>query len=141
MGRWRLYVLAAIAAFAVIAGADWASAQARLSDVHIDVALDPHEVVADGQSSTVVTMCVTDRRGPRAGALLQLWIQSGSGLLVPEWVITDENGCAQSRYTPNPSSPYDPSDTALIYVMDTTLGRIIEVDSRQLIQIPLAPPG
>lgn len=140
MAKWRLYILGIVALLLVIGGADWMLANARLDDVVIDTQLDPPEVVADGQSTITISMRVTENGKPHAQALLQLWIDSGSGFLVPTWVITDDDGVAQSTFTPNVASPYDPHDEARIYVMDTSVGRIVEVGKRQLVHVPLVMP-
>jgi len=140
MGKARLFILTVLVAAAAVAGIDWMLANGRLKDISIETSLEPAAVVADGESSTTLELRVTEHGEPRANALLQLWINTGSGLLVPEWVLTDADGVAHSVYTPNVANPYDPQDEALVYVMDTTVGRIIEVDKRVLVHIPLMMP-
>ncbi|MBE3040326.1 MAG: hypothetical protein IMZ62_16130, partial [Chloroflexi bacterium] len=46
---------------------------------------------------------------------------------------------AQVTYTPNPFSPYDPQD-ATISVMDTSIGRLVEVDKQSEVQVKLQAP-
>ena len=140
MGKARLYVLAVLVLVAAVAGTDWMLSNARLKNVRIETSLEPTAVVADGESSTTIELRVTEHGKPRANVLVQLWIDTGSGLLIPEWVLTNEDGVAHAVYTPNVAGPYDPQDEALVYVMDTTVGRIIEVDKRVLLHIPLVVP-
>ena len=137
---WRLIIAGSLAALLVVAGSDWALSKARLDDVVIESWLDPPRVVADGKNATVITLRVTEHGQPRAGDLVQLWIDTGSSLVIPDWVITDAEGMAQTVYTPNPASVYDPHDEAKIYAMDINVGRLVEVGKRHLVVVPLATP-
>ncbi|MGQ9682421.1 MAG: hypothetical protein ACUVX9_07790 [Anaerolineae bacterium] len=119
---------------------DWLQARFRLDDITIEGWLDPPEVTADGKDSTVLTVRVTERGQPRARVLLQSWLQSGNGLLIPEWVYTDESGIAQITYTPNPMTPYDIEQDTIIHLIDTHVGRIIEVDKHFIIEVPVKAP-
>jgi len=140
MLHWRLLFLGILGAILVIASADWAVATARLPGVVIESYLDPPQVLADGKSGTTISLRITEKGRPRAGDLVQLWIDSGSGLVMPDWVITDEQGTAQTQYTPNAASIYDPHDEARIYVMDVDIGQVIEVGKRHLVVVPLITP-
>ncbi len=140
MALWRLLFLGILGTFLAIASADWAVSTARLANVVIESYLDPPQVLADGKSSTTITLQITERGRPRAGDLVQLWIDSGSGLVIPDWVITDEQGKAQTQYTPNAASIYDPHDEARIYAMDVDIGQVIEVGKRHLVVVPLIAP-
>ncbi len=140
MAHWRLLFLGLLGAALVVASADWAMATARLSNVVIESHLDPPQVVADGKSSTIIALRVTEKGQPRAGDRIQLWIDSGSGLVTPDWVITDAHGTAQTRYTPNAASIYDPHDEARIFALDIDIGRVVEVGKRQLVVVPLVVP-
>ena len=140
MAHWRLLFLGILGAILAIASADWAVSTVRLTDVVIESHLDPPEVLADGRSSTTITLHITDKGRPRAGDLVQLWIDSGSGLVIPDWVITDEHGIARTQFSPNAASIYDPHDEARIYAMDIDIGRVIEVGKRHLVVVPLIAP-
>ena len=140
MALWRLLFLGILGAILAIASADWAVSTVRLANVVIESHLDPPQVLADGKSSTTITLYITERGRPRAGDLVQLWIDSGSGLVIPDWVITDEHGKVQTQYTPNAASIYDPHDEAHIYAMDVDIGQVIEVGKRHLVVVPLIAP-
>ena len=140
MPNWRLLVTGVLAVILAVVGIDWAFAFSRLDDVLIESHLDPGRVVADGQSSTTITLRITENGQPRAGDLVQLWIDSGSGLVTPNWVITDDEGRAQTTYTPNKATIYDPHDEARIFVMDINIGYVVEVGKRQLVVVPLVVP-
>jgi hypothetical protein len=129
-----------VLAILAVYGGDWALAQARLDDIRIETALEPPAVVADGQSSIVLTVRVTERGEPRANDLVQSWLAVGSGLLIPEWVYTDENGVAKITYSPNPLTVYDVQDKAEIHVRDVSIGRLIEVGKDIVVEVPLLPP-
>ncbi len=47
---------------------------------------------------------------------------------------------AEVTYTPNPFSPYDPQDGAVISVMNTSIGRLVEVDKMGEVLIQLQEP-
>jgi hypothetical protein len=140
MNNWRVYFLGVLGLLVAIGGADWSLAASRLPDVRIESWLEPASVVADGRSSTTITLRVTEGGRPRAGDLVQLWIDSGSGIVTPDWVITDSDGMAKTVYTPNVASQYDPHDEARIYAMDIDIGRVVEVGKRELIHVPLIMP-
>ncbi len=140
MVHWRLLFLGILGAVLALAGADWAVTTARLAHVIIEAHLVPPQVVADGKSSTTITLRITEKGQPRAGDRVQLWIDSGSGLVTPDWVITDAHGTAQTQYTPNAASIYDPHDEARIFAMDIDIGRVVEVGKRQLVVVPLVVP-
>jgi hypothetical protein len=137
---WRLWLAATLLVLFAVGAADWAVSMARLGAISIETAVNPAPVLADGKSSTTITLRVTENEQPRAGDLVQLWISSGSGLLVPEWVMTDENGSAQVVFTPNALSPYDLSSGTEITLQDINIGRIIEVGKRLTVPIPLQAP-
>jgi hypothetical protein len=130
-----------MALIVAVLGADYALATAQLDDVVIETSLDPPRVAADGRNSVVITVRITQNGRPRANDLVQAWIGSGSGLLIPNWVITDEHGTARITYTPNPYSPYDPQEAAEIRMMDTSIGRLVEVSKRHTVRVPLLEPG
>lgn len=70
--------------------------------------------------------------------LFSFWLRKGGGLLTPNWVYTDENGMFIVTYTPNPYSRYDPQDGAEIAVLDTSIGRLVEVGKQSAVIIGLA---
>ena len=74
---------------------DYAQAQARLPNISIAGQFDQPKAIADGKSSMVLTVRVTENGQPRGNALLQAWLESGGGLLIPEWTHTDEDGRAE----------------------------------------------
>ena len=123
----------------MIYGTDWAISTARLDEIILKTTLDPPNVAADGKSSIVLTVQVTEHGQPRANDLLQSWLDTGSGLLIPEWVYTDENGMAQITYTPNPLTKYDLQDKSEIHVRVISIGRLIEVGKDIGVEVPLTP--
>jgi len=140
VGRWRVYVLAVLALGIAVGLADWGLAVLRRDDVLIETSLEPEQVVADGQSTVTIHIRVLESGRPREGALLQLWINRGSGFLVPEWVITDSEGRAKATFTPNKATRYDLYDAAVISVMDTSVGRLVEVDKLVEVEVPIIIP-
>jgi hypothetical protein len=133
---WLALLVAIAAPFAV----EWASAQTRLPDVQMEVRLDPPDVVADGKSQVVLYVRVTENGQPRAGDLLQSWIQVGGGILRPEWAYTDTNGEAAITFYPNPLTQYDVQDRAAIQIADISIGRLIEVRKLLVVDVPLRAP-
>ena len=84
---------------------DYVQAQARLPNISIVGQFDQPKVIADGKSSIILTVRVTENGNPRADVLLQAWLESGGGLLIPEWTYTDADGRAEYTYTPNAAGP------------------------------------
>jgi len=140
LGRGRLVALLGVALIVAVLGADWAQARARVGRITIEGVLDPPVVVADGQHSTTLRLRVTEEGRPRANDTLQLWIEPGGGLLIPDWLITEENGEAQTVYTPNPLSQYDLERDTVINVIDINVGRLIEVRKQFSIPVELEVP-
>ncbi len=134
--RW-FYVLVVIAVLAVPLLADYVLAQARIDQVHFDYTIDPPQVVADGKSSTTITLRVTENGEPRVHDLFQIWFEVGGGLLTPDTAFTNDQGIITIKYRPNPASPYTPSDFAQIAVMDASIGQLVEVRRQESIKIPL----
>ena len=52
---------------------DYVQGQARLPNISIAGQFDQPKVIADGKSSIVLTLRVTENGQPRADALLQAW--------------------------------------------------------------------
>ena len=138
--RWRLWMLGLLAVVAAIFGVDWMRSTAQLDDILIETWVDPPSVVADGLSSTSITVRVTERGQPREHDLLQIWLGTGAGRLVPNWVFTDEKGMAVIEFTPNRYNPYDPQDELEIHIRDTSIGRLIEVGKQAMLYVPLGKP-
>lgn len=140
MKSWKLWVLGVLALAGVILGVEYGLGVAKLDSVVIATSIEPPQVVADGRSSVVITIRVTEDGEPRANDLIQAWLGRGGGLLVPNWFVTDERGMAQITYTPNPYSPYDSLEAAEIHISDTSIGRLVEVDKRHIARVPLIDP-
>ena len=140
MKSWQLWVLGIVALAVLILGIDYSVAKAKLGGIEITTSVDPPQVVADGRNQVQITLHVTEDGKPRAEDLIQSWLGTGGGLLIPSWVVTDENGMAQITYTPNPYSPYDPQDFVEIVLSDTSIGLIVEVNKQEVVQIPLMEP-
>lgn len=138
--NWRLLTVLVLAILAAILAVDWAMANARLPEMEIAAELDTPAVIADGRHTATFVVRVTEKGAPRAGDLLQIWLTKGSGQLVPQWTFTDERGESRVTFTPNPYNRYDPQDQAEITIMDTNVGRLIEVGKRTSIAIPLLTP-
>ena len=139
-GRARVLVLGTLVLVVMVLCIDWLQARSRLDEITIEGWLDPPQVIADGKHSTVLTVRVTERGQPRAHVLLQSWLQSGNGLLIPEWVYTDERGEAHITFSPNPMTPYDIEQDTVIHLIDTGVGRLVEVDKHFLIKVPVKAP-
>ncbi len=88
---WFILVVGIIAA--ILAG-DWLLSTARISRVQMDITASPDTVIANGKTHTILTIQVTENGQPRANDLIQLWLDKGSGLVIHNWVFTDENGVA-----------------------------------------------
>jgi len=141
MAKSRLWVTTAILAVLILPLAvDGAIARRRLDHVSIETSLDPPSVVADGKSEAILTIRVVERGRPRSHDLLQLWLETGSGLLRPEWVFTDDNGIAEVKYTSNPASPYDVADAVQIHIADISIGKLLEVRKHKVVTVPLVTP-
>ncbi len=140
LGRIRLLFFVTVALVLAVFLGDWALSRTRLSSIAIEAELDPPEVVADGKSYTTLTVRVTEDGRPRDQVLLQSFIAVGGGLLIPEWAYTDANGEARITYTPNPLSPYDLDEETVIEVIDTNVGRLVEVTKHYRIEVPLKVP-
>jgi hypothetical protein len=138
--RWRPWALGILGFIAVILAIDWAIATKRMTRIDFEVSLDPPEVVADGQSTTVVSVRVTEQGVPRANDLLQAWLATGSGRVLPTWMYTDEDGRATIELTPNRYTPYDPQDKLELSVVDINIGRLVEVGAQETVDIPLIKP-
>ena len=132
--------MAVVALTVLVFGADWMYSRARLGNFTIEGRLDPPTVVADGKQSTVLTVRVTENGRPRAGDLLQCYLEIGNGLFIPEWGYTDQNGELRITYTPNPLTPYDLETETMAHVIDINVGRLIEVDKHFTMKIPVEAP-
>ena len=139
-GRGRLLVFAVVGLLVAAVAVDYVQAQARLPNITISGQFDQPKVIADGKSSIILTVRVTENGQPRADALLQAWLDSGGGLLIPEWNYTDEEGYAEYTYTPNAAGPYDLQEDTIAHVIDINVGRLFEVDKHYRIQIPIEAP-
>ena len=124
---------------AILAG-DWFASQSRLRHITIDGYLDPPTVVADGQQSTVLTVEILENGQPRVGDLVQSFLESGNGLLIPEWAYTDENGRIYVTFSPTPLTQYDLAQRTVIRVTDIGIGRLVEAGTTWAIEVGLEAP-
>jgi len=138
--NWRFATLIFAAIVVAILTVDWALAQARLTGITIETELETPEVIADGNDTARFIVRVTENGQPRDHDLLQIWIVKGTGQLIPKWVFTDDQGEATVTFTPAPFNRYDPQDVVEIAIMDTNIGRLIEVGKNTSIEIPLVIP-
>jgi hypothetical protein len=136
----QVVALLVTALVVAILGMDWLVARSRLDNVSIEGQLDPPQVVADGKQDTVLTVRVTENGQPRKNDTLQSFLESGSGLLVPEWAFTDQDGVARFTFTPNPLTPYDERET-VIHIVSISIGRLVEVDKHFVIEVLLKEPA
>ena len=137
---WRFWILLSVVVIVAILTADWALASARLDRISLTTRLETPSVIADGKHAATFVVQVTESGQPRAGDLLQIWLVKGSGQLIPQWAFLDDQGTAQITFTPVPYNRYDPQEAAVIYISDTSIGRLIEVGKRGSISIPLVQP-
>ncbi|MCC6801401.1 MAG: hypothetical protein IT319_00850, partial [Anaerolineae bacterium] len=133
-------ILSAVGIFILVFGGDWAVARSRLDNIVIEIQVEPESVIANGKNSSTLTIRITEGGQPRVNDLVQLWLSKGGGLLTPNWVYTDADGSVIVTYTPNPYSRYDPQNGAEIAVLDTSIGRLIEVGKQSSVLIPLIQP-
>lgn len=138
--NWRFVIILVLAIVVAILTVDWAVAKARLPDIVVDITLETPAVIADGVDVATFMVRVTENGRPRADDLLQIWIVKGTGQLIPKWAFTDEKGEAIVTFTPAPYNRYDPQDAVQIAIMDTSIGRLIEVGKNASIEIPLVIP-
>ncbi len=135
----RLIYLALVIVLLIPFGADWALATASLSQIDIESSLNEPQVIADGKNSIQITVHVTQDGAPRVNDTLQLWLDVGGGVL-PEWAFTDAQGQAVIKFSPNPKTAYDTTDTAVVHVSDTSIGHLVEVDKDTTVAVPLVEP-
>lgn len=136
-GKGRTVTIGVMMLVIVILGGDWFVSQARLGHIAIDGYLDPPTVVADGKQSTVLTVQILEDGEPRVGDLVQSFLESGNGLLIPEWAYSDENGCVYITFWPTPLTQYDTAQQTVIRVTDVGIGRIVEVGATWAINVGL----
>lgn len=136
----RQLVLVVVVLAVAILGIDLLLAYSRLGSVSIQGRLDPPKVVADGKQSTVLTVRVTENGRPRIHDTLQSFLESGNGLLVPEWAFTDQDGVARFTLTPNPFSLYDLEEKTVVHVLSINIGRLIEVNKHFTIEVAIEAP-
>ena len=141
MKNIRLWILAGLLLISTVLFVDWFRAESNLKNINISVSADPSTIIADGKNQSILTVHVTENGRPRVNDLMQSYLSSGSGLLIPQWAFTDQNGIARITYTPTPFSPYDPTNGVVIVVLDTNIGRIIEVDKEQIVEVKLQAPA
>jgi hypothetical protein len=128
------------AVVAAILAVDWMAATVHLNDILIETSVDPPSVVADGISRTRITVRVTENGQPRAHDLLQIFLAAGAGRVLPGWTYTDKEGMAMIEFTPNQYSEYDPQSGAELEIVDISIGRLIEMGKRKVINIPMLKP-
>ena len=68
MGRGRLLAFAAIGLLLAAIAVDYAQAQVRLRNIAISGEFDQPKVIADGKSSIILTVRVTENGQPRGNA-------------------------------------------------------------------------
>ena len=141
MGKGRLVFLGVLVLLAGILTGDWLVSKARLNDIAIEGYLDPPVVVADGRQSTVLTLRITQDGQPRVGDLVQSFLETGSGLLIPEWAYTDEQGSIAITYSPNPLTAYDLEQKTVIQVSDISIGHLVEVGKDWSVEVGLEAPS
>lgn len=138
MSRWIYIVLVVVALIPF--GVDWTLATARLPNIDMQVSLSAPQVTADGKDSVQITVRITENGAARVNDTLQTWIDVGGGLLLPQWIFTDEHGEAVVKFSPNPQTKYDVVETAVLHIRDTSIGHLIEVSKDVTVEVPLIAP-
>jgi hypothetical protein len=138
--HWRLWFRGIVLVIVLVLAGDWGLSTVRSAQVHIDLSLNPPRVLADGKHKTVLTIHITENGQPRVHDLLQIWLASGGGVLLPQWVYSDRTGKARVVYQPNPASPYDLQSDTTLTVEDTSLGHLVEVTKQGHAHIVLITP-
>lgn len=140
VGHWALWFRGIMVVIVLLLAGDWGLSTVRSDQVHMALSLSPPRVVADGKHKTVLTIQITETGRPRVHDLLQIWLASGGGVLLPQWVYTDRTGQARVVYQPNPASPYDLQTDTTLTVQDNSLGHLIEVTKQAHVRIVLIAP-
>ncbi len=134
---WLLIILALIV---IVLVGDWIMSSAHLNQIEIETTVDPPNVIADGFHKSVITIRITENGQPRVGDLVNIFMITGSGRILPGWAYTDNEGMIVTEFTPNVYSPYDPVDGAEVQIQDVSIGRLVEVGKVKVINIPLDKP-
>lgn len=137
---FRTWLLTIFALIVLILAGDWIISSAKLQHIEVEATVDPTSVVADGISKSVITIRVTEDGKPRVGDLVNIFMITGSGRILPGWAYTDDNGMIVTEFTPNVYSPYDPVDGAEVQIQDISIGRLVEVGKSKVINIPMLKP-
>jgi hypothetical protein len=137
---FRTWIIAFLCLVGTIMAADGLISKSKLDQIQIAATVDPPSVVADGLSRTSITIRITENGQPRVGDLVQVFLVTGSGRILPGWAYTDNQGMIVTEFTPNPYSIYDPVDGAELKILDISIGRIIEVGKSKLVSIPMLKP-
>jgi len=132
----KLITIAAVLALAgILVLIGWVDGR---RSVHFSVELQPTQLVANGKDSVLVVVRVTDPDGtPRSGDILNLIRQSGHGQLREKKIKTNAQGEASFTYYSYRDTAFTPAMLNQIQIMDTSIGKIVGVYKRHVIDIPV----
>jgi hypothetical protein len=137
---FRSWLLTVLAIIAVILAGDWIISTAHLNQIEVEATADPPILVSDGLQKTSITIRITENGKPRVGDLVNIFLITGSGRILPGWAYTDSEGMIVTEFTPNVYTPYDPVEGAEINILDISIGQLVEVGKSKVINIPLIKP-
>jgi len=137
---FRSWLLTVLAIIAVILAGDWIISTAHLNQIEVEATADPPSLVSDGLQKTSITIRITENGKPRVGDLVNIFLITGSGRILPGWAYTDSEGMIVTEFTPNVYTPYDPVEGAEINILDISIGQLVEVGKSKVINIPLIKP-
>ncbi|GBF74259.1 hypothetical protein PA598K_02595 [Paenibacillus sp. 598K] len=106
--------------------------------VHFSVELQPTQLIANGKDSVIIGVKVTNPDGtPRSGDTLNLIRLSGHGQLREKKIKTNAQGEASFTYYSYRDTSFTPAMLNQVQVVDTSIGKIVGVYKRYVIDIPV----
>ena len=132
---WRLvlpfFILAVIVTFAI----DVIVSYTKLRHIEFTVTA-AEEIIANGSNKYPIKIAVREKGKVRSGDMVQAFLVEGGGKLLPSYFFTDEEGQAETWFTPTAFSRYSPTSAELAIEI-ITVGKIIEVKKKKRIFMKL----
>jgi hypothetical protein len=138
----RLIVFGLIVLVLVIYGGSWLVDDVTASSVRLQATIAPRILPADGQSTGLFTVRVTNPDGtPRVGDTVEVLDESSAGVFDRTRALTDQHGDATYHFTTSKSNVYQPAGPVPVLVTDTSLGHLVEVDKNLTVTISTVDPA
>jgi hypothetical protein len=138
--KTKLIVFGAVAGLILLVfGVDYLISVVRIKNT-VFVMDHPPRAMADSEAKVEFHLQVTEKGRPRAGDLMQAWVQQGDGKLLPLFFFLDEDGRGVLTLTPNVLSLYS-KNPLIITVYDLSIGKIVERGKKETYSIELYKPG